>query len=109
MFASWLPATTERLDICTKALTRSERGGLSMKPSEFVARNVRVNPMIFEPVDTLLERHPDMADVFCFGSDYPHKEGGRDCLRRYYEMVAPLGDDVVEKFFVTNGEWLMPA
>jgi predicted TIM-barrel fold metal-dependent hydrolase len=109
VFSSWVPSTMERLDACTKALTKSERGHLSMKPSEFVRRNVRVNPMVFEPVTTLLERHPDMADVFCFGSDYPHMEGGRDSLRRFYDMVAPLGDEMVEKFFVSNGEWLLPA
>lgn len=42
-------------------------------------------------------------------TDYPHVEGGKESKRKLYEQLTPLGDDVVGKFFVTNGELLLPA
>ena len=35
-------------------------------------------------------------------------EGGKDSIRAFYEKIKRLGDDVAEKFFVTNGAWLLP-
>ena len=48
-----------------------------------------------------------MANVLCFASDYPHVEGGKDPMGNWYDMLEPLGSDVVEKFFVTNAEWVL--
>lgn len=106
--AGWVPSTAARMDLCNYALTKSERGQLAMKPSEYVARNIRVAPFHFEPVDRIFEEKPELASVYVYGSDYPHIEGGKNSFQRMYDMVAPLGDDIVEKFFVTNGEWLLP-
>jgi predicted TIM-barrel fold metal-dependent hydrolase len=80
-----------------------------LRPSEYIARNVRVTPYHFESVDSYIERYPYLADVYCYSSDYPHREGGRESKQVFYEKLAPLGEDVVEKFFFTNGELLLPA
>ena len=104
----WLPNLVERMELCNYALSGKPEGNLPLRPSEYVARNVRVTPFHFEPVDRLLTSYPKLADVFVFSTDYPHVEGGRNSFTRFFEKVAPLGDDITEKFFVKNGEWLLP-
>ena len=49
-----------------------------------------------------------LADVYCYSSDYPHVEGGTDPMGVFAARLAPLGGAVLEKFFVTNGELLLP-
>ncbi len=106
--AHWVGPLAEKLDLWATQF-RGRLDGLSMRPSEYLARNVRVTPFFFEPIDHYVSRHPDLVDVYCFGSDFPHVEGGKESLKGYYDRLAPLGRDVVEKFFVTNGELLLPA
>ncbi|MET0660133.1 MAG: amidohydrolase family protein [Steroidobacteraceae bacterium] len=80
---------------------------MPLRPSEYIARNVRVNPYDFEPIDEYIDRY-GLEDVFCFGSDYPHVEGGKDPMGRLAGRLERLGPRMLEKFFVTNGEWLLP-
>jgi predicted TIM-barrel fold metal-dependent hydrolase len=82
---------------------------LPMRPSEYLARNVRVAPFDFEPVGKYIERHRNLEDIYCFASDYPHVEGGKSPLNDFTDSLAPLGDSVLEKFFVQNGSLLLPA
>jgi predicted TIM-barrel fold metal-dependent hydrolase len=81
---------------------------LPMRPSEYIRRNVRVTPFDFEPVGDYIRKY-GLEDVYCFASDYPHVEGGRDPIGRFARSLEPLGPAVAEKFFVTNGELLLPA
>jgi predicted TIM-barrel fold metal-dependent hydrolase len=83
-------------------------GRLTLKPSEYLARNVRITPHNFEPVDRYFERYPHLHDLFCYSSHYPDRTGGEFSLRRFHEIVGHLGDDVVDKFFCTNAEILLP-
>ncbi|MCV7065900.1 hypothetical protein H7H51_09515 [Mycolicibacterium farcinogenes] len=79
-----------------------------MKPSEYVARNVRVSPFNFEPVDRYIQDDPELADVFCYSTDYPHVEGTKDSMNKMLAKVEPLGEEITTKFFRTNAEWLLP-
>lgn len=83
---------------------------LPLRPSEYIARNVRVAPFDFEPVGAYISKY-GLEDVYCFGSDYPHVEGGKDPLGRLAESLLSSGHgpEVIEKFFVLNGELLLPA
>lgn len=105
--ANWFGPLADHLDIWSAGIKRVKQA-LSMRPSEYLARNVRVSPFFFEPVDSYINRY-GYEDNYCYGSDYPHKEGGSDPVNRFLKRLAPLGDSVVEKFFVSNAEWLMPA
>lgn len=108
--SSWLGPLAEHLDVWAAGpFSRRMQTILTMPPSAYLARNVRVTPFYFEPIGLYLERHPTLQTSYCFSSDYPHKEGGVDARARYYESIRHLGDDVAKKFFVTNGEWLMPG
>jgi predicted TIM-barrel fold metal-dependent hydrolase len=80
---------------------------LPEKPSVYIKRNVRVTPFCFEPVDKYIRQY-DLGGVLCFSSDYPHVEGGFDPANRNYERVKPFGEEMVEKFFVKNAEWVLP-
>ena len=106
--AGWLGPLAERLDMWAKVFPKRLTGVISMTPSEYLGRNVRVTPFHFEPIDTYFERYPAIADCFCFSTDYPHVEGGVDTKARQASQLARLGQGVIEKFFVTNGEWIVP-
>jgi hypothetical protein len=82
---------------------------LPLRPSEYLARNVRVSPYDFEPIDEYFELNRALDDVYCFASDYPHLEGGKDPMGKLAGRLERLGPGLIEKFFVTNGEWLLPA
>jgi predicted TIM-barrel fold metal-dependent hydrolase len=81
---------------------------LPMRPSEYISRNVRVAPFDFEPVGEYIDMY-GLEDVYCFATDYPHVEGGKRAVDKFAASLESLGPRVMEKFFVTNGELLLPA
>jgi Predicted metal-dependent hydrolase of the TIM-barrel fold len=85
----------------------SEGRRLPMRPSEYIARNVRVSVFDFEPVGEYIQKN-GLEDVYCFMSDYPHTEGGKRPVEKLAASLEPLGQRVMEKFFVTNGELILP-
>jgi hypothetical protein len=112
--AWWIGPLAEFLDFSVDkqrsviALSIGPDLGLSLRPSEYLARNVRVTPFNFEPVDTYFKHYERLQDVYCYSSHYPDFTGGEWSLRRFYEMIAPLGDDIVEKFFCANSQLILP-
>ena len=105
--ADWIGPLSERMDQSAKAWIGQRK--LSLLPSEYLCRNVRVSVMLHEPVEVWFERYPKIQNVYCYSSDFPHVEGGQWSLDRFYERIAPLGDDIVEKFFVGNSQLVLPA
>jgi predicted TIM-barrel fold metal-dependent hydrolase len=108
--AHWLGPLGDSLDMwATKVFARRMANTISMKPSEYLARNVRVTPHnVIEPVAQFFTRYPHLASCYCYSTDYPHIEGGTDIKAKVYQMLEPLGDAVLEKYFAGNGEWLLP-
>lgn len=106
--AHWVGPLAEKLDMWVEQFKGPVRK-LSMRPSEYLARNVRVTPFFFEPTERYIERNPELLNVFCYSTDYPHREGGKYSKDLYLKRLAGFGDDVLEKFFVKNGEHLLPA
>jgi predicted TIM-barrel fold metal-dependent hydrolase len=107
--AHWVGPLADSVDLWGEQFHGRLSNSLSMKPSAYIARHVRVTPYVFEPVDQYIRRYPHLADVYCFSSDYPHREGGREAKQRFYERIGPLGSEIAEKFFVTNAELILPA
>jgi hypothetical protein len=105
--AQWVGPLAERLDLWSKQFTK-RLAHLTMKPSAYLARNVRVTPFIFEPVGEYYDRWPHLGDVYCYSSDYPHREGGKASHLRFLKEVERHGGDVVDRFFRRNSAWLMP-
>jgi predicted TIM-barrel fold metal-dependent hydrolase len=73
---------------------------LSMKPSEFVQRQVRVTPYPHEDVGWIIANTG--ASVCLFSSDYPHVEGGRNPLKRFNDSLTNTPARAVERFYCDN-------
>ena len=78
---------------------------LSMKPSEFVERQIRVTPYPHEPVGWVIENAG--PEVCLFSSDYPHTEGGRNPLKRFEASMVGRSDTERDGFYRRNFEDLM--
>jgi predicted TIM-barrel fold metal-dependent hydrolase len=108
--SSWLGPAADSLDMWARDVYYKRlESHISMLPSEYINRNVRVTPFNdFEPVARDFARYPNLADTFCYATDYPHVEGGKQSKEKMYVQVAALGEEIVEKFFVRNAELILP-
>lgn len=80
---------------------------LKLKPSDYIRRNVRVACFDFEPVGTYIDRY-GFEDVFCYASDFPHHEGGKDPMNSFVKNLAGHSKETLRKIFVDNGRDLLP-
>jgi predicted TIM-barrel fold metal-dependent hydrolase len=107
--ATWVGPLAERLDLWAKEMFSPRFSKvLSMRPSEYLARNVRVTPFYFEPVAQYFERYPHLTDVYCYSTDYPHFEGGKESKRLFAEALGGVSPDLRDKFFYRNATLLLP-
>ena len=105
--AMWVGPMAELLDDRARFSTRLG-STLSMRPSEYLRRSVRVTAFWQEPVGDIIERY-DLGDVVCFASDFPHREGGTDPLGATSSSLAATDPAVMERFFVTNSTLILPV
>jgi predicted TIM-barrel fold metal-dependent hydrolase len=107
--AYWVGPMMETLDMWYRNLAAFAVAGkrLPELPSTYLKSNVRVSTFPWEDLGMYIDRY-GLEDVICFASDYPHIEGGKDMITQMYNKVAPYGDKVLEKYFVTNGAFLLP-
>jgi hypothetical protein len=64
---------------------------------------------MFEPVDEYFRQYPHLSQSYCFSTDFPHVEGGReDTKSKQYEKLGALGGNEVDLYFSDNGELLFP-
>lgn len=106
--AGWLGPLAERLDQVADIYAPRVAPVLTMKPSDYIRRNIRVTPFRFEPVAKYIERY-GLKECYCFSSDFPHPEGGTAPLAEFRRNIAAQGPEVAELLFVKNGEWVLPA
>ena len=85
----------------------SARQALSMRPTDYVHRQVRFTPYPTEDVGWIVAQAG--ADLVMFSSDYPHVEGGRKPLERFEASLgdAGAGEDVRRAFYTDNFMYLM--
>jgi predicted TIM-barrel fold metal-dependent hydrolase len=105
--ASWVPGMLRTLDHAQKNFQKAEPvlQSLSMKPSEFVQRQMKFTPFPFEDTAWLIEQAG--PDLFMFSTDYPHIEGGRHPFERFGLEVEGFDETTREKFFWRNGAELL--
>ena len=103
----WVPGFMKQLDSAFEAFSRHEERlqGLSLKPSEYINRQVRVTPYPTEPTGWVIKEAG--SDIFMFSSDYPHVEGGRNPLARFEKSIEGMSHEAQDKFFRLNFESLM--
>ncbi len=105
--ASWLPGWMRYLDSAHAAFVRMEERlqQLSIKPSDYVRRQVRATPYPAEDVGWIMrEAGPDVP---LFSSDYPHVEGGRNPLKRFESTLGQASAADHDRFYRYNFESLM--
>ena len=105
--ASWVPSWMRFMDSAFDAFRKREERlqGLSLRPSEFVRRQVRVTPYPAEDVGWIVRNAG--PEVCLFSSDYPHVEGGRNPIRRFEESMGELSEPQKQGFYVDNFADLM--
>lgn len=106
--ADWVGPFSARLDTLADVFA-SRLKALSMKPSEYIIRNVRVTPFHYEALGDLLRLYPQLEDILVYSSDYPHREGGKYSKKLFGEKLESFPTTVREKFFSRNAELLLPA
>ena len=100
--AIWLPSWTRQMESALEAFGRHEDRlrGLSLRPTEYVMRQVRVTPYPTEDVGWIIAQNG--PDVCMFSSDYPHVEGGRRPLERFEASLGVASEDVRRRFYRDN-------
>ena len=111
--ASWVPGWMRNMDSAAMAFLKNEERlqKLSLKPSEFVRRQVRVTPYPHEDAGWIIRNSGE--EVCLFSSDFPHVEGGRNPLKRFGESLKGCTPREIDRFYCDNfvdlmGEGLVP-
>lgn len=107
--ALWLPGWMRSMDSAHEAFFKNEERlqKMSLKPSEFVRRQVRVTPYPAEDTGWIIANSSD--EICMFSSDWPHVEGGRNPLKRFESTIATTPDSARQRFYCDNFVDLMGA
>jgi predicted TIM-barrel fold metal-dependent hydrolase len=105
--AIWMPSWLRQMESAFEAFVRHEDRlrALSLRPSDFVHRQVRFTPYPTEDVGWIVAQSG--PDLVMFSSDYPHVEGGRKPLERFEASLGDAEEDVRRQFYADNFLFLM--
>ncbi|HZK99419.1 MAG TPA: amidohydrolase family protein [Caulobacteraceae bacterium] len=107
--AGWVPGFLRQLDLAHRAFRKSDPavGGLSLKPSEYIRRQVKFTPFPGEDVGRMIaDAGPEL---FLFSSDYPHPEGTTDPIGRFERTFGGVDEAARERFYSGNFQEMMGA
>jgi predicted TIM-barrel fold metal-dependent hydrolase len=98
----WLPFLYREIDdrISPTAQLFLGKWSLPLKPSEYLARNVRATPLNGgndQPLPRIMDELPD--DMIVFSSDFPHFEGFADPAGYYAGALAGVSQPRRDRFF----------
>jgi predicted TIM-barrel fold metal-dependent hydrolase len=107
--AIWVPSWMRQMEAAFEAFARHEERlrALSLRPSEYVERQIRFTPYPTEDVGWIIEQ--TSPEVCLFSSDYPHVEGGRRPVERFEASLGDASDEVRDRFYRANFVDLMGA
>jgi predicted TIM-barrel fold metal-dependent hydrolase len=100
--AIWVPSWMRQMEAAFDAFTRHEERlrSLSMRPSDYVRRQIRFTPYPTEDVGWIIEQAG--PEVCLFSSDYPHVEGGRRPIERFEASLANTSAEARQAFYHDN-------
>jgi predicted TIM-barrel fold metal-dependent hydrolase len=113
VLGQWVGPLAQNLDFWhshSRKFSLENREGelpITMRPSDYIRRNVRVSLFDIEPVDAYIDQY-GMPEVFCYSSDYPHPEGGKNPMGDISSKLAKYSPDIMRMVFVENAQWLLP-
>ena len=103
---TWLPSFLHFIDTGHRAFRNiQDLSHLSMKPSDYLRRQVVVSPFAGEDVGWVIEQSGEQ--MVAFSSDYPHHEGTDDPIRRFEASMTNLGREAYNAFYFHNGARLL--
>ena len=107
MGAIWVPSWMRQLESAMDAFSRHEERlqNLSLRPSEYVKRQMRFTPYPTEDVGWIIEQAG--SEIPMFSSDYPHVEGGRRPIERFERSLEGVSASAREAFYAHNFDDLM--
>lgn len=100
--AIWVPSWIRQMESAIEAFHRHEERlrALTLRPTEYVRRQVRVTPYPTEDVGWIIANSG--PEVCMFSSDYPHVEGGRRPIERFEASLAQTAPDLRQRFYSEN-------
>ncbi|HYF45625.1 MAG TPA: amidohydrolase family protein [Acidimicrobiales bacterium] len=100
--AIWVPSWVRQMESAYDAFHRHEERlqALSLRPTEYVRRQVRFTPYPTEDVGWIIDNVG--PEVCLFSSDYPHVEGGRKPVERFEASLGDASDAVRQAFYCDN-------
>jgi predicted TIM-barrel fold metal-dependent hydrolase len=100
--AIWVPSWLRQMEAAVEAFTRHEERirALSLRPTEYVRRQVRFTPYPTEDVGWIIEQ--SAPELCMFSSDYPHVEGGRRPIERFEATLTEATEDTKRRFYSEN-------
>ena len=100
--AIWLPSWLRQMESAVEAFGRHEERlqQLSLRPTEYVERQVRVTPYPTEDVGWITSQ---VGPGIClFSTDFPHVEGGRRPYERFERSLGDVSEHVRNRFYAEN-------
>jgi predicted TIM-barrel fold metal-dependent hydrolase len=100
--AIWVPSWLRQMEAAFEAFARHEDRlrALSLRPSEYVRRQMRFTPYPTEDVGWIISQAG--PEVCMFSSDYPHVEGGRRPIERFEATLDGIGAAERHQFYCDN-------
>jgi predicted TIM-barrel fold metal-dependent hydrolase len=100
--AIWLPSWMRQMESAFEAFRRHEERlqKLSLRPSEYVVRQVRATPYPTEDVGWITAQ---VGPGICmFSTDFPHVEGGRRPFERFERSLGDADASARHRFYAEN-------
>jgi predicted TIM-barrel fold metal-dependent hydrolase len=100
--AIWVPSWLRQMESAFEAFHKHEERlrDLSLRPTEYVKRQVRFTPYPTEDVGWIIDQAG--PEVVLFSSDFPHVEGGRRPVERFEASLGDASDLVRDAFYRDN-------
>lgn len=104
--ANWVPASLMNLDMGVSLLGKFDQNlkKLSLSPSEYFQRQIRVAPLHTENAGWILQNVGQ--NILMFNTDYPHPEGGKDPFGAYERSMDAVNatSEQLDRFYSKNFE-----
>jgi predicted TIM-barrel fold metal-dependent hydrolase len=100
--AIWIPSFLRQMESAVDAFARHEERlrALSLRPTEYVRRQIRATPYPTEDVGWIVDESG--PEICMFSSDYPHVEGGRRPIERFEASLGDASGDTRQRFYCDN-------
>jgi predicted TIM-barrel fold metal-dependent hydrolase len=100
--AIWVPSWVRQMESAFEAFARHEDRlrALSLRPTDYVRRQVRCTPYPTEDVGWIVAN--TWPELCMFSSDYPHVEGGRKPIERFEATLGDCDERVRRAYYTEN-------